>query len=97
MEIRHGDIIRFKKGKNWRYWVAIHHSKCDMSHRIRHNKHNKNHTGFYLFSGLWYEGDIMTSDPYGKCIERLERGMFGNIEIVGNMESSNYADIYQLF
>ncbi len=94
MNISNGDIVRFKQGNNWRDWVAIHYSNCNMSARVRHNKHNKNHTGFYLFSGLWYEGDIMTSEPYGKCIERLEKGMFPNIEIIGNIGNSLKYNLY---
>lgn len=77
IEINNGDIIQFKNENNSRYWVAIHHSKCNMD--------NADHTGYYLFSGIWYEGDILTDKPYGKCIEQLRRGMFPNIEIVGNI------------
>lgn len=36
--------------------------------------------------GLWYEGSPLSDKPYGKCIERLERGMFNNIEsVVGHI------------
>ena len=84
-QITNGSIIRLKNDDN-RDWVCIHFSNCDMSYRLRHNKNNKNHTGFYLFGGLWYEGSHLTDKPYGKCIERLERGMFNNIEsVVGHI------------
>lgn len=84
-EVKNGDIIRLKNDPQ-RDWVCIHYSKCDMSHRERHNDNIPNHTGFYLFSGLWYEGDPQTGDPYGKCIEHLEVGMRDNIErIVGSV------------
>ena len=92
MEIQNGDILKFKNDE--RHWVAIHYTNCDMSVRVKHNKHNKNHTGFYLFSGLWYEGDKTTSEPYGKCIERLERGMFPMIEIVGNVQNELTPQIF---
>ena len=93
MEIQNGDIIRLKSD-NCRDWVAIHYSNCNMRNRIKHNKYNKNHTGFYLFSGLWYEGDVLTSEPYGKCIERLGRGMFPNIEVIGNIGDSLKFNLY---
>lgn len=84
-QITNGSIIRLKNDDN-RDWVCIHYSECDMSYRLRHNKNNKNHTGFYLFGGLWYEGSPLTDKPYGKCIERLERGMFNNISsVVGHI------------
>jgi len=90
-QIENGSIIRLKSDKN-RDWVCIHHSKCDLSWRKKLKKNNKNQTGFYLFGGLWGEGDPLTSDPYGKCIEHLERGMSENIEgIVGHI-STNYEE-----
>ena len=33
IEINDGDIIQFKNENNSRYWVAIHHSKCNMDNR----------------------------------------------------------------
>ena len=83
-KIQNGTIVRLKSDTN-RDWVCIHHSNCNMNNRLKHNKNNKNHTGYYLFGGLWYEheGSKFTDKAYGKCIERLERGMFNNIEIVG--------------
>ena len=84
-KISNGSIIRLKNDSN-RDWVCIHYSKCDMDYRLKHNKNNKNHTGYYLFGGLWYDGDPLTDKPYGKCLERLERGMFNNIEsVVGHI------------
>lgn len=90
MEVLNGTIVRIKTQE--RYWVCIHHTRCDMDERPRHNKHNKNHTGFYLFSGLWYDGDVLTDKPYGKCLERLERGMFPEIEIMGHISTD-----YEIF
>lgn len=87
-QISNGSIIRLKNDPV-RDWVCIHYTKCDMSNRAKHNKNSKNHTGYYLFSGLWYDGNPLTDKPYGKCIERLERGMFNNIEcIVGHISDS---------
>lgn len=97
-QITNGSTIRLKNDNN-RDWVCIHHSKCDMSYRLKHNKNNKNHTGFYLFGGLWYDGDPLTDKPYGKCIERLEMGMFNNIEgIVGHISNDliKYRDLGRL-
>lgn len=85
IEINNGDIIQFKNENNSRYWVAIHHSKCNMDNREKFRRNIADHTGYYLFSGIWYEGDILTDKPYGKCIEQLRKGMFPNIEIVGNI------------
>lgn len=56
-----------------------------MDNREKFRRNIADHTGYYLFSGIWYEGDILTDKPYGKCIEQLRRGMFPNIEIVGNI------------
>lgn len=89
MEIHNGDIIRLSSD-NTRDWVAIYHTNCDMSKREKFNKNVKDHTGFYLFGGLWYEGDALTDKPYGKCIEQLRRGAWNNITIVGNI--ANKAD-----
>ncbi len=74
-KIDNGTIIRLKSDNN-RDWICIHHSNCDMKNRLKHNKNNNNHTGYYLFGGLWYEkdGSILTDKAYGKCIERLEDG-----------------------
>lgn len=96
IEIKNGDIIRFKNDSllEGRDWVAIHYTNCDMRKRRKHNKHNRNHTGYYLFSGLWYEGNILSDAPYGKCIERLEAGMFSNIKIVGNVSDNVKHNIY---
>ena len=84
-QIENGTIIRLKN-YDGRDWVCIHYTKCNMHHRIKHDKHNKNHTGFYLFGGLWKEGDALTDEPYCKCLERLERGMLNNVEIVGHIK-----------
>lgn len=51
-----------------------------MSVREKYRKNVKDHTGFYLFAGLWYDGDPLTSKPYGKCREHLKRGMAAQIE-----------------
>lgn len=93
-KITNGTIIRLKSDTN-RDWVCIHYTNCNMANRLKHNHNNKNHTGFYLFGGLWYEieGSKLTDMAYGKCIERLERGMFNNIEIVGHI--SNKKDYEQ--
>lgn len=72
-KISNGSIVRLKSD-NDRDRVCIHYT------------HYKNHTGYYLFGGLWYDGDALTCEPYGKCIERLERGMFPDIEIVGHIK-----------
>lgn len=44
-----------------------------------------NNTDYFLFGGLWYEGDALTSKPYGKFGGRLTKGMYPNIEVVGNI------------
>lgn len=93
-EIKNGDIIRFKND-NTRDWVAIHHTMCKNSNLLQsYNKNIKDNTGFYLFGGLWYEGNPLTSNPYGKTLGHLKRGMFNNIvAIVGNI--SNKDDYYK--
>ena len=90
-QIQNGSIIRLESDTN-RDWVCIHHSKCDLSWRKTLKKNNKNQTGFYLFGGLWSEGDPLTGDPYGKCIEHLERGMSENIEGVVGHISTDYEE-----
>lgn len=85
-EIHNGDIIRFKNDIS-RDWVAIHYSKCDSEDISRYRKHIKDNTGFYLFGGLWYDGDVNTSKPYGKSNGQLKRGMFSNILVVGNINN----------
>ena len=40
------------------------------------------------FYGLWYSGNVLTSEPYGKCAGMLKRGMFAHITIVGNISNS---------
>jgi len=93
-KITNGTIIRLNND-NTRDWVCIHHSNCDMEHREKMRKNNKNQTGFYLFGGLWYDGDPLTSKPYGKCIEHLEKGMANNIfGIVGHI--SKDFEVYKL-
>lgn len=82
-EIKNGDIIKFNND-NVRCWVAIHISKLD-KFMFKINKNVKDNTEFYLFGGLWYEGDCLTGEPYGKCVGNLRRGMFNNISIVGNI------------
>lgn len=90
--ITNGSIIRLKND-NTRDWVCIHYTNCNMSHRAKFNKNIKNHTGYYLFGGLWNEGNALTDKPYCKCIERLEKGMLNNIDsIVGHISNnSDYA------
>lgn len=83
IEINNGDIIKFNND-NTRCWVAIHINNLDKKF-FRINKNIKDNTEFYLFGGLWYEGDCLTNIPYGKCIGILKRGMFNNISIVGNI------------
>ena len=90
-EITNGSIIRLKND-NSRDWVCIHYTNCDMKNRMKHNKNNKNHTGFYLFGGLWYDGNPLTDKPYGKCIERLERGMSNNIDSIVGHISTNFKE-----
>lgn len=84
MEIHNGDIIKFNND-NCRYWIAIDKNKCNDKFIYKTNKNIKDDTGFYLFGGLWYEGDPLTNAPYGKCKGKLKRGMFNNISIIGNI------------
>lgn len=86
LQINNGDIIKLKNDDN-RYWVAIYHTNCNMDNRVKFRKNIADNTGYYLFSGIWYEGDILTDKPYGKCIEQLKKGMFPNISIVGNISN----------
>ena len=81
--ISNGSIIRFKN--TGVEWICIHYTNCNMKNRAKHNKYDKNHTGYYLFRGRWYEGNPLTDEPYGICAERLERGMFNNIEYIGHI------------
>lgn len=83
-KIENGTIVRFKNDDT-RDWVCIHHTKCDMSFREKCRKNVKDHTGFYLFGGLWGDGDPLTGDPYGKCKEQLKIGMFNALSIVGHI------------
>lgn len=87
MEIRNGDIIRLSSDET-RDWVAIHCTKCE-KHYQRFNRNIKDNTGYYLFGGLWYSGNALTSEPYGKCAGMLKRGMFAHITIVGNISNSS--------
>lgn len=89
-KVENGTIVSI----SGRQWVCIHHSKCDMALRDKFRKNIKDHTGFYLFGGLWYEGDPLTDKPYGKCREQLKRGMLPEIEgIVGHI--SKDADAFK--
>lgn len=85
MEIRNGDIIRLSSDET-RDWVAIHYTKCEKE-KQRFNRNIKDNTGYYLFGGLWYNGNALTSEPYGKCAGMLKRGMFAHITIVGNISN----------
>lgn len=86
-QIENGTIIRLKNSTG-RDWVCIHYSCLTPEYRdwYRYNKHIKNNTGFFLFGGLWNEGDALTNKPYCKHYGMLERGMFNNIEIVGHIK-----------
>lgn len=89
LEINNGDIIRFDNDK-CRDWVAIHYSRItDIGGYERYNKNIKDHTGFYLFGMCLGEGDALTNEPYCKCAGMLKRGMFANIQIVGNVQNKN--------
>ena len=92
LEVQNGDIIRFKND-NVRDWVALHYTCGELRRREKFNKNVKDNTGYYLFGGLWYEGNALTDKPYGKCMGILKRGMFADIEIVGNI--SNRDDYLQ--
>lgn len=85
-DIANGSIIRLKNDCN-RDWVCIHHSNCYPRRNYKFNKHNRNHTGYFLFGALWYRdnGRFDTNQVYGKTLGQLERGMFNNIELVGNI------------
>lgn len=84
INIFNGDIVRLDFDDT-RDWVAIHHTKCKEVNAEPYRKNIKDHTGFYLFSGLWNEGDALSSEPYGKCKGMLKRGMFPHVQIVGNI------------
>lgn len=86
MEIRNGDIIRLSSDET-RDWIAIHYTKSEKQYQ-RFNHNIKDNTGYYLFGGLWHSGNILTSEPYGKCAGMLKRGMFAHITIVGNISNS---------
>lgn len=89
MEIHNGDIIRFNNDRV-RDWIAIESVRC-------HNKElkkKKDKRCFYLFGGLWYDGDATTDKPYGKCAGMLESGMLNNITIVGNINNKEDYDKY---
>lgn len=92
IEIHNGDIIRLKNDPT-RDWVAISHKNCNM----KYNKNIKDNTGYFLFGGLWYEdeGGYLTDKAYGKCIGGLTRGMFNNIEVVGNISNKNDYQSYK--
>lgn len=93
MEIKNGDIIRLRND-NYRDLVAIHWTKCDNKWNYRPRKGVKDDTGFILVGEIVHEtGDALTSIPYEYCIGKLTRGMFNNIEIVGNM--SNKEDYFK--
>jgi hypothetical protein len=81
--IKHGDIIEFKNSGE--QWICLHHSTIDMSEMERYRPNVKDHTGFYLFRGLWYEGNLLTDKPYGKCRGQLRVGNFPDIKVVGNL------------
>lgn len=85
-DITNGSIIRLKNDCN-RDWVCVHRSNCYPRSNYKFNKHNRNHTGYFLFGALWYRdnGQFNTNRPYGKTLGQLERGMFNNIELVGNI------------
>ena len=89
LEIKNGDIIRFKND-NVRDWVALHYTCGELRRREKFNKNVKDNTGYYLFGGLWYEGNALTDKPYGKCKGMLKRGTFADIEIVGNISNRDY-------
>lgn len=94
LEIKNGDIIRLSHDK-LRDWVAIHHSRCYSESIEKYNKNVKDNTGYYLFSGLWYEGDASTNKPYGKCIGQLKRGMFADISVVGSIYNKDDYERYK--
>lgn len=94
MEIKNGDIVRLHSDDT-RDWVAIYHTNCDMSKREKFNKNIKDHTGFYLFGGLWYDGDVLTDKPYGKCAGQLRRGAWNNITVVGNIANKEDLEKYK--
>lgn len=78
---KHGDVILYKNN----HWILLHFSCIDMSQRETFRKNVKDHTGLYMFSGLWYEGNRLTDKPYGKCLEQLKVGMYPDILLVGNV------------
>ena len=81
-----GDIIHLDSD-NARDWVAI---------RIQtKRKHSKNYTGFGLYSGLWYEGNVLTNDPYGKYAGELTVGHFNHATIVGNITNKGDFERYK--
>lgn len=77
-----GDIIKFINNTR-HYWIAIQHSRCRDS--MRYRKHVKDQTGLCLFSCLKDGSNPSSWRSYTKNAGMLKRGMFPNIEIVGNI------------
>lgn len=84
--ITNGDVIRFKNQRGRNAYVAISWGNVRKKRiRVRMRKHIKDYTGFMLFSGLWYGGDPLTSEPYGKGGFHLKMGHFGSFDVIGNI------------
>lgn len=94
-EIKNGDIIRFASD-NSRDWVVIHRSVCHKEVLQQFSTTN-DCTPYYLFGGLWYEGNALTSQPYGKCIGPLKKGMSPYIAVVGHILKKEDYERYKKF
>jgi hypothetical protein len=48
-----------------------------------------------ILEGLWYEGNPLTSNPYGKIAGQLTMGVLNNIIIVGDINIKSDLELYK--
>lgn len=89
-DLQNGVIVRCTnnsaRNKNERDWVLIHISYINSNSCIeKYRKHIKNHTGYYMMGGPWYEGNLLTNEPYGKTNGQLHRGELNQYIKVGDI------------
>lgn len=89
-----GVVIRFKNDEV-RDWILIHQDDCGELSIPFSRSRSSNYLPFMILGGLWYEGDPLTSKPYGKIAGQLTMGALNNIIIVGDINNSSDLDLYK--
>lgn len=89
-----GLVIRFKND-SVRDWILIHQSDCSELSIPFSKSGSNNYLPYMILGGLWYEGNPLTSNPYGKIAGQLTMGALNNIIIVGDINIKSDLELYK--